>query len=112
MTIQEWKEKAFDGGYSQIGFPEGDADLHVMLLSVEAWKAVGKVEGWKERCMDCDGDVTRKETPEYPNLPNGLSWCDTRCPRKMFMQGWHHKMHLMITALAEGKSIEEFLETL
>lgn len=139
MTIKSFIEKAIEGGWRWREFPErpivrvsnevpGLVELwydykdgggnysriqpESILLEPEAWKAVGKVEGWVERCMDCDGDVVRKMTPEYPNLPHGLSWCPNRCPRKNFMSGWHHKMHLMVTALAEGKTIEQYLETL
>lgn len=127
MTVQQFIEKAIEGGWDirkGIGLPDGmnispslesaaaGPLLHRILLDPLAWQAEGKVEGWQERCMDCDGDVVRRETPEYPNLPNGLSWCPNRCPAKRFMQGWHHKMHLMITALAEGKTLEQYLETL
>lgn len=52
------------------------------LLDPEAWKAVGKVEGWK------------------------VGWYqENRKP-------WHYKMLLMIDSLCEGKSIEQYLETL
>lgn len=117
MTIQSFIEKAIAGGWPPNNPKIGSAQeavlrIYEVLLDPLAWQAVGKVEGWQERCMDCDSDVVRKETPEYPNLPNGLSWCANRCPRKSYMSGWHHKMHLMITALAEGKTIEQYLETL
>ena len=61
-----------------------------MLLDPEAWQAVGKVEGW---------------------------WFDDSNPMDarlnvMFGEKWQWQMHKMIDALAEGKTIEEFIETL
>lgn len=90
MSIQEWKDKAFAGGYAQIGFPEGSADLNTMLLSPIAWQAVGKVEGWRR--WDTD-----QLTPSGNNI---------------IREGYTLQMHRMTDALAEGKTIEQFLETL
>jgi len=59
--------------------------LHRTVLDPEVWQAVGKIENWKNNAT------------KYP-------WC-AREP-------WENKMHDMIDALAEGKTIEEFLETL
>ncbi len=96
MTIAEWKEKAFEGGYSQVGFPEVEPNLHIMLLSAEAWKAVGKVEGWKDSvCFGC-GDTSER-----------ICDCEQRTGEE-----WLLNMHDMIDALAEGKTIEQYLETL
>jgi len=68
------------------GYPDAVA---YALLAPEAWKAVGKVEGWHDKF---DGDVS------------GL--------RYMSMEPWLVNMHRMIDALADGKTIEEFLATL
>lgn len=102
MTITEFIEKAVQGGWNG---PQGAAvishrkfglktaqDMYeaYVLLSPEAWKAVGKTEGW------------RSLNDEY--------WCTN---------GWDHVadewlvyMHRMIDVLASGKTIEEYLATL
>lgn len=59
-----------------------------ILLRPETWKAVGKVEGWATMCIPY------------------TSYSDTSTPV------WQYQMHRMIDALAEGKSIEEYLQTL
>lgn len=104
MTSTEFIEKAIEGGWNPTDEPhhfvEGDIaffydeeyteegseafDIRYILLDLEAWKAVGKVEGW-----------TVNDSP---------------------VQDWDHewlqKMHGMVDALAEGKTIEQYLETL
>lgn len=55
-----------------------------MFLDPLAWQAVGKVENWRN---------------------HSTGWFAYKSP-------WCEKMHAMIDALAEGKSIEEFIETL
>lgn len=106
MTINQFIEKAIEGGWSY----EGNADFQgiiggcamfsteakghpipvmpqEVLLDPEAWKAVGKVEEWNDlQAMQEAGD-----------------WQ---------MTAWRMNMHRMIDALADGKSIEEFLATL
>lgn len=108
MTIQTFIEKAIEGGWKSdqphiskgafedgtfFGFPhwkwkdeQGNikrATMWEILLDHLAWQAVGKVEGW--------GDMR--------------GWTDG-------MPAWKMRMHCMIEALAEGKTIEEFLATL
>lgn len=56
-----------------------------MLLDPEAWKAVGKVEGWP---------------------------ASVHTPMKEDMRGWEFEMHRVIDALASGQTIEQFLATL
>ena len=93
MTVIEFARKAYEGGWqpnwieakmNSDGF-EATAQIHVhkMLLNPEAWKACGKVEGWEEH----DSGL------EYP-------------------VEWINNMHKMVSALVEGKSIEEFLKNL
>lgn len=96
MTIKEWKDKAFEGGYSQIGFPEADANLHVMLLSAEAWKAVGKVEGWRTAASDEDAALPWV----HPRVAGGYG------------DGWRWRMLCFVDALASGQSVEEYLATI
>lgn len=95
MTIQTFIEKAIEGGWTQP--PEGTAAQMFMhqtiFLDPEAWKAVGKVEGWWHCTVHVDGgEEVRCEDPKHDD--------------------WFKNMHRMIDALAEGKSIEEFITTL
>lgn len=98
MTTKEFIEKAIEGGYEWTDKPlpyplelklkvfrasfKGAAQERITLramLSAEAWKAVGKVEGWE----DTD-DV----------------------------QLWKSAMVSMVLHLADGGTIESYLETL
>lgn len=54
-----------------------------ILLDPLAWQAVGKVEGWHRGSLD-----------------------------EAFHPTWKQNMHRMIDALAEGKTIEDYLKTL
>lgn len=104
MTIEQFVKKAIEGQEGNLpkhtvvranrywvelldanGTPYTQS-LDTWLLDPEAWKAVGKVEGWEEQ-----GGFL------YPNL-NGTRW--------------QHEMHRMVDALAEGKTIEQFLSEL
>lgn len=93
MTIQKFIDKAIEGGWTD-AFMRANPhmekeylhenyvarlarDIERVLLDPEAWKAMGKVEGWGP-------------------------------PLKV----WLMCMHGMIDALAEGKTIEQYLETL
>lgn len=107
MTIQDFITKAIEGwwepedptmlmqnikflptgmrfyltGHERAGIYYAYAEV---FLDPEAWKAVGKVEGWQE--------------PDF---------YDTK-PTKAYLA----RMHRMIDALAEGKSVEDFLATI
>lgn len=95
MTIKSFIEKAIEGGYWE--YPPAlddllDGNFHKVLLDPEAWKAVGKVEGWKGEtsfwgCLSCDDEA-------------------------LWMPTWKYKWHRMIDALAGGETIEQYLETL
>lgn len=113
MTIQQFIEKAIEGGWNE-GYivyechPEVVAlrkrqtpmprtleeianlelvlDPHQIFLDPEAWKAVGKVEEWEQ-------EPVRGEEVQYKG-------------------GWHLQMVRMIDAVAGGKTIEQYLETL
>ena len=85
MTFKEMLKKAKEGGYeTPYGFEPACIQERV-LLDPKFFQAVGKVEGWRP-CEDfshpCDED------------------------------GYLFYMHQMIDALADGKSLEEFIETL
>jgi hypothetical protein len=92
MTIQQFIEKAVEGGFHPhyIERPEikhmvyygHPYPVYVILLDPLAWQAVGKVEEWDEHYLPED-------------------WGQ-----------YQHKMHDMIDALTEGKTVEQYLETL
>lgn len=104
MTIESFIDKALDGSwYFKHPFPNdleywSEHDKMAVLLDPEAWKAVGKVEGWKfnER-NQCGGYNTSRETKGGIEAQKSCAHC---------------QMHRMIDARAEGKTIEEYLETL
>ena len=86
MKIKQFIEKAISGGY--VGFTWEDVqggDGADVFLDPLAWKAVGKVCGW---------------TQVAPYNRWGIE------------AHWYWNMHQMIDALVEGKSLEEFIETL
>ena len=113
MLIPDFIEKAIEGGwkgeaisYVQFSFPSGELNKKVseyilkdknyirsMFLDPKAWQAVGKVEGWR---------VQPVRATSGPIVGAVLS--ETK--------EWQQKMHQMIDALVEGKSLEEFIETL
>lgn len=119
MTKKEFIEKAIEGGWKQdekefctISFLEENGcngemcfvidntySCHItgerkgktkhyqtsqIILDPKAWEAVGKVEGWQEN----------------------------RVRESKYEMAWQCEMHQMIDALIEGKTIEEYLETL
>lgn len=101
MTVQKFIEKAIEGGWRPRweNFPkitldtpwveqEAHMTIHKILLDPLAWKAVGKVEGWD-------------------------AWTDKNIQKRDNEQPtWLQRMHRMVDALAEGKTIIEYLETL
>jgi hypothetical protein len=110
MKIQQFIEKAIEGGYREgrtnwqyfditaEGAVHQEDERTVIpvekiLLDPEAWKAVGKVEGW------CDSNV-------------GVNGACVDCGFKTHGCQWLENWHSMIDALAEGGSIESYLETL
>jgi hypothetical protein len=110
MTPKQFIEKAIEGGWKYKGLDSKYDDFsesvevydpltglndYVSLLPIIvdplAWQAVGKVEGWEL--------ADAKETKDFGDIKvNGFEW--------------YVQMHRMIDALCEGKSIEQFLETL
>jgi len=116
MVIQVFIEKAIGGGYPD-PFPWMQNQIFVrhrgmglnterkvlysyVLLDPEAWKAVGKVEGWPEN------EYHSSFGSNHPTLAaryGGMAH---------IIGTWQYHMHRMIDALAEGKHIEQCLETL
>lgn len=94
MTIQQFIEKAIEGGWKNSEYEWATTHIQdtiiiematrLALLDPHAWQAVGKVEGWSITQMTADGK------PIYD------------------ISNWH----AMIDALATEKTIEEFLATL
>lgn len=74
-----------------------------ILLDPLAWQAVGKVEGWSEGEENCRG--SRECVKGKHELHNPCIW-------EIVEPDWKKEMHNMIGALIEGKTIEEFIETL
>lgn len=112
MTIKQFIEKAIEGGWKSNLYTDeqwenvkemySSSGINDWQLDPLAWQAVGKVEGWRERycksgcgCPEPYGDGSH----EFSCVWSGEN-------------EWHSKMHRMIDALAEGKSIEEFISTL
>lgn len=106
-AIQKFIEKAIEGGYggemtaeapdywvSYITSHYGaDSCPYEILLDPEAWKAVGKVEGW---CQEWSREIWSKEI---------TAWNETQTD----LPEWQLHMHRMIDALADEKTIEEAL---
>lgn len=105
MTRKQFHAKAVEGGWNLSDNYRADQLLRalgthtlplqmpyeVLLLDPKAWAAVGRVEGWKERVWP------KEQAPDQ--VPYRLP-------------GWQWSMHKMIDALAEGKTIEQYLKTL
>jgi len=84
MTIQAFIENAVQGGIPRDAVD--GVNVYELLLNPELWKAVGKVEGW---------NVHDNSRNLYEAKPH-----------------WLYLQHRMIDALAEGKTLEQYLETL
>jgi len=93
MTIKDFINKAIEGGWkdhiSNMEWKWAWENAVTPFLDPKAWEAVGKVEGW--------------------NGQNGGYGRETLCSWK---STWQQNMHQMIDALVEGKTLEEFIETL
>lgn len=102
MTTKQFIEKAIDGGYN--GYPkpfcmecggyQTPNGQTSMFLDPEAWKAVGRMEEWD----GLDGFRINGNRAFYMH---GRDW-----------PGWKTAMHCLIDALAEGKTIEQYLASL
>ena len=141
MTTKQFIEKAIEGGYRvsaperredniKYKFVESDKfeldydddhsepnDIEKLLLDTKAWQAVGKVEGWGKEPTDDEGNCLQCGTDKdiQPSKESGCNhvhypeFCEVCCDK---VASYSDRMHYMIDALAEGKSIEEFLKTL
>lgn len=108
MTIQEFIEKAIEGGwddteYAFVCTPDGNSRLawlvgnweydEKIFLDPKLWQAVGKVEGWQY--ADSKHLISYRGVETL--VPNG---------------DWAERMHEMIDSVNSGKTIEEYLSTL
>lgn len=119
MTIKDFVLKAQEGGwiptrggfrFKSFGPKTAEAYLlsqgdETILLDPGAWKAVGNVEGWttasyKKHMRYRSGLVYANGKKEYISKVARVS------------NKWRKKWHGLIDALAEGKTIEQYLETL
>ena len=110
MTIKDFIQKAIEGGWENKLFwfkvkESEDSPVEIVdtsmnninsiLLDPLAWQAVGKVEGWeKKHYRGCEYKLRGQCTPICSE------------------DSWTLYIHEMIDALCEGKTIEQYLETL
>lgn len=104
MTTKQFIEKAIEGGWNNeyvidYYLEEKERQSH-LLLNPKAWQAVGKVNRWNRGTPK----VFRKYWLKKTNIE--MKGSHEAIPF------WHYQWLRMIDALAEGKSIEEFLKTL
>jgi hypothetical protein len=132
MTIKQFIEKAIEGGWQPCDIiddynkiiithtnggvwikndPDEDGchiDHTQMFLDPLAWQAVGKVMGWGEKKVEMT--VSKRygyrngKKVHYPEVRRTRTYKNNRA--------YKQKMHAMLDALCEGKTIEEYLETL
>lgn len=109
MTPKTFIEKIIKGGWKHnaiqfLNYPKDSAIfyslLRIALLDPKAFEALGKVEGWGRKKED---RVCLHENPEASD--NGI--CES-----CFKKACQKKMHQMIDALCEGRTIEQYLKTL
>ncbi len=66
---------------------------HYIVLDPLFWKALGKAEGWGDKCDMCNSKA------------NGL------CSAHRYTS-WHREWHRFIDHLAEGKDVDSFFNNL
>lgn len=113
MTPKQFIEKAIEGGFRN-NLELNDLRKEIMSKSLAeifldplAWQAVGKVEGWgfKKIFLPSINDKSTYHYDIHGDLNNIKNI-------SILTSGYTEKMHKMIDALCEGKSINQFLETL
>lgn len=104
MSGSRWKFSLDDG---VVISPE----IEVIMLDPDAWRAVGKVRGWDGKpkhdkdCVWMNSDCEYKQTHFYCPHAHHACQCKSYHP-------WCENMHGLIDALADGKSIEDYLSTI
>lgn len=104
--IQRFIEKAIEGGWK---FDEHEDTVAAMLLDPEAWKAVGKVAGWNGKPCNCGGKIVDSSGLGKSHFPYQCQDCSSYLLAMEWEGTWRYRMHGMIDALADGRSIEEYL---
>lgn len=123
MTIQEAIDKAFEGDWAvakkhqTFEWPEGGApklklNNEAVFLDPLFWQALGRGMGWnKTMCLSCNHfysvpltDLEKEEVAINRNCEHEKL--------KIYHQKWRDHWHRLIDHLAEGKSIEDYFQTL
>ena len=86
MTIKQFIEKAIEGGWDKAEIIDGKLNMHF---------------------IECDEQIFLDPKP-WQAIGKIKKWQ----PCSKCKYAWEHTMHDMIDALAEGKTIEEFIKTL
>lgn len=115
MTIKDFISRAIKGGWKHHLKSVYPAEI---LLDPLAWKAVGKVGGWE----DCDEYGNTKSKYIKSECPRGGKSCTELAKYHWennvegiganLRSGSEYRMHCMIDALCEGKSLVDFIKTL
>lgn len=126
MSIEEYIQKAIEGGWGKDYLVGGDyvvrlmtptsdvtisgamnqysGNYHSIFLDPKSWEAVGKIEGWNQGelgvCSMCGA-----RTPEECVL-------SPECVTSDIIDESRYKMHGMVDHLCNGGTIESFLERL
>lgn len=135
MTIKRFIEAAIEGGYK---LPEMQEARRANLIfgipwesfivwDPEAWKAVGRTERWddspwsKDFILELNFETkflwkkpqeTASEAILRQGEQNKVEYQIHNILQSLIDGGWRMRMHCMIDALADGKTIEQFLGTL
>jgi len=115
MTIKQFIEKAIEGGWrphveNWESTPHSWLYRHYFLTDPKAWKAVWSLN--KGECWACEGKkYFKKFASEELDKESPCGNCDCTGTDE-WEKPWIRDMKRMIDALAEGKTIEEFIQTL
>lgn len=99
---QRFVEAAVRGGWHKdIGLSIADRKyICNVLLSADAWRAVGREMGWVGKCYICN--KTEKE--------GHTVFCSRQCNNDRYDIGsWLNNLHDFIDHLAQGKSVDSAL---
>lgn len=134
MEIKTFIEKAIEGGWAshivvnkhyweasnaglqwyashpaRLGAEILKVGIHEILLDPKAWEAVGNTQAWEKECDKCgkQSEDIQKEGKIY-----GGSICSYMGEAHKMQPYWKYYMRRMINALAQGKTVTEYLEIL
>lgn len=108
MSVKEFIEAAIEGGWSDNNcFTDNPHHSEFikeeMFLDPEAWKAVGKVKGWKVGAYPYADEMVNNYRTGFVAQYEGVDF---------YGEYWQYAMHLMIDALIKGRTLEEYIATL